>query len=175
MVASTGRGPVVGGEHLQEVDTRPVPKGNPKIGQGPEAKIAITHIPLANGPIPPRIHQECPHRWVSFHMPEGGDTMMERKEPVTSPAMEDLEAWLEYQAGQLGTPPGGLNLRPSRILKILANLPKRFRPPSMCQKFDHRQTLVDSFLHPQPPGTLTEELFIPKDWNIRMSGRDPPF
>ena len=44
-VASTGCGPVVGGECLQEVDTRPIPKGNRKIGQGLEAKIAIRHIP----------------------------------------------------------------------------------------------------------------------------------
>ena len=43
-VASTGRGPIVGGECIQEVDTRPVPKGDWKIGQGPEAKIAIRHI-----------------------------------------------------------------------------------------------------------------------------------
>ena len=27
-----------------------------------------------------------------------------RKEPVTKPAVEDLEAWLEHQVGQLGTP-----------------------------------------------------------------------
>ena len=37
-------------------------------------------------------------------MPEGRDAMMERKEPVTKLAIEDLEAWLEHQVGQLGTP-----------------------------------------------------------------------
>ena len=30
--------------------------------------------------------------------------MTKRKEPVTKPTIEDLEAWLEHQAGQLGTP-----------------------------------------------------------------------
>ena len=30
--------------------------------------------------------------------------MTERKEPVMKPAIEDLEAWLEHQVGQLGTP-----------------------------------------------------------------------
>ena len=48
--------------------------------------------------------QEHPHRRVSFHMPEGRDITTERKEPVTKPAIKDLEAWLEHQAGQLGTP-----------------------------------------------------------------------
>ena len=48
--------------------------------------------------------QELPHRQVGFHMPEGRDTMTERKEPVTKPTVKDLEAWLEHQVGQLGTP-----------------------------------------------------------------------
>ena len=37
-------------------------------------------------------------------MPEGRDAMTERKEPVTKPTIKDLEAWLEHQVGQLGTP-----------------------------------------------------------------------
>ena len=37
-------------------------------------------------------------------MPEGRDAMTERKEPVTKLAIKDLEAWLEHQVGQLGTP-----------------------------------------------------------------------
>ena len=37
-------------------------------------------------------------------MPEGRDATTERKEPVTKPAIKDLETWLEHQAGQLGTP-----------------------------------------------------------------------
>ena len=48
--------------------------------------------------------QELPHRRVGFYMPEGGDAMTERKEPVTKPTVKDLEAWLEHQAGQLVTP-----------------------------------------------------------------------
>ena len=45
-----------------------------------------------------------PHRWVSFCMPEGEDTTTV-KEPVTVElTAEDLETWLEHQAGQLGTP-----------------------------------------------------------------------
>ena len=43
-VASSGHGPIVRGECIQEVNTRPIPKGNRKIGQGPETKIAIRHI-----------------------------------------------------------------------------------------------------------------------------------
>ena len=62
-----------------------------------------TH-PLSKQAHSPKHTQECPHRWVGFHMPEGRDATTERKEPVTKPAIEDLEAWLEHQAGQLGTP-----------------------------------------------------------------------
>ena len=43
--------------------------------------------------------QSLPHRWVSFWMPEGKDTTTV-KEPVTvEPTAEDLETWLEHQAG----------------------------------------------------------------------------
>ena len=48
--------------------------------------------------------QELLHRQVGFHTPEGRDAMTERKEPVTKPTVKDLEAWLEHQVGQLGTP-----------------------------------------------------------------------
>ena len=62
-----------------------------------------THLP-SEWAHSPEHTQEYPHRWVSFHMPEGGDATTERKEPVTKPAIKDLEAWLEHQEGQLGTP-----------------------------------------------------------------------
>ena len=45
-----------------------------------------------------------PHRQVSFCTPEGKDTTTV-KEPVTVElTTEDLETWLEHQAGQLETP-----------------------------------------------------------------------
>ena len=62
-----------------------------------------THL-LSKWAHSPNHTQELPHRRVSFHMPEGRDAMTERKEPVTKLAINDLEAWLEHQAGQLGTP-----------------------------------------------------------------------
>ena len=37
-------------------------------------------------------------------MPEGGDAMTERKEPVAKPTVKDLEAWLEHQVGAVGYP-----------------------------------------------------------------------
>ena len=44
LVASAGHGPIVRGECIPEVDTRPIPKSNQKIRQGLEAKITIRHI-----------------------------------------------------------------------------------------------------------------------------------
>ena len=62
-----------------------------------------THL-LSKWAHSPNHTQELLHRWVSFHTPEGRDAMTERKEPVTKLAIRDLEALLEHQAGQLGTP-----------------------------------------------------------------------
>ena len=103
MVASAGCSPVVRGGHIPEVDTWPIPKGNWKIGQGPEAQTAIKHL-LSKRAHSPDHTQELPCRQVGFHMPEGGDAKTERKEPVTKPTVKDLEAWLEHQVGVLGTP-----------------------------------------------------------------------
>ena len=46
-----------------------------------------------------------PRRRVSFHNPDNvRDPMKEEVSCLMEPSMDDLETWLEFQAGQLGTP-----------------------------------------------------------------------
>ena len=46
-----------------------------------------------------------PWRWVSFHDPANvKEPVKEEASSSTEPSVDDLETWLEYQAGQLGTP-----------------------------------------------------------------------
>ena len=46
-----------------------------------------------------------PQRRVSFHDPDNvKDPVKEEASNSMEPSMDDLETWLEYQAGQLGTP-----------------------------------------------------------------------
>ena len=53
--------------------------------------------------------QEPPNKRVSFWMPEDGNLATESREPSTKLPIKDLESWLDYQADQLGPPPGGEN------------------------------------------------------------------
>ena len=47
-----------------------------------------------------------PRRRVSFHNPDNvRDPVKEEASSSTEPSVDDLETWLEFQAGQLGTPP----------------------------------------------------------------------
>ena len=46
-----------------------------------------------------------PRRRMSFHNPNDvSDPMKEEVSCLMEPSMDDLEMWLEFQAGQLGTP-----------------------------------------------------------------------
>ena len=68
----------------------------------PEGEDTTPHRPVSF--CMPEGEDTTPHRWMSFLTPEGEDTTIV-KEPVTVKlTAEDLETWLEHQAGQLGTP-----------------------------------------------------------------------
>ena len=44
------------------------------------------------------------NRRVSFCDPENEDSVVEEKNLLAKPSVNNLETWLEYQARQLGTP-----------------------------------------------------------------------
>ena len=49
--------------------------------------------------------EPLPRRRVSFHNPEDKEVpIKEEASCLTEPSVDDLEMWLEFQAGQLGTP-----------------------------------------------------------------------
>ena len=49
--------------------------------------------------------ESLPRRRVSFHNPEDKEVpIKEEASCLVEPSIDDLEMWLEFQAGQLGTP-----------------------------------------------------------------------
>ena len=152
----------------------PFPRAIGRLGKVWKPRLPSNTSPKQMGPSSDHT-QELPHRWVSFHMPEGGDAMTKRKEPVTKPTIKDLEAWLEHQVGKLGIPAWWRELEAVLDMEDTCKLTQKIWPSFYVPEIQSRTNPGQPFSHPQPPGTSTEELSIPKDWNIRTSGKDPPF
>ena len=80
-----------------ELGPGPTLEVNLGIMQEPTVKAAIMVTYGADGPLP--------RRRVSFHNPNDvKDPVKEEANCLMEPSIDDLEMWLEFQAGQLGTP-----------------------------------------------------------------------
>ena len=120
-----------------------------------------THL-LSKWAHSPKHTQEHPHRRVSFHMPEGRDAMTERKEPVTKPAIKDLEAWLEHQAGQLGTPSWWRELEAVLDIKDTCKFAQRILASFYVPEVQSQTNPSQPFSAPPAPRNLDRGAFYPE-------------
>ena len=107
--------------------------------------------------------QSLPHRRVSFCMPEGKD-MTTVKEPVTvEPTAEDLKTWLEYQAGQLGTPTSWRELEAIPDIENPRKFARKIWVSFYVPEVQSRMNLGQPFSAPLAPRNLNRGAFYPKD------------
>ena len=101
-----------------------------------------------------------PQRRVSFHDPDNiKDPVKEEASNLTEPSVDDLETWLEFQAGQLGTPAWweelgavpGIEDRHKFIWKIRAS----FYVPEVCLRVSPDQV----YTAPPAPWVLDRGAF----------------
>ena len=110
----------------------------------------------------PNHTQELPHRQVSYHMPEGGDATTERKEPVTKPTIKDLEAWLEHQVGQLGTPTWWRELEAVLNIEDTCKFARKIWASFYVPEVRSRTNPGQLFSVPPAPRNLNRGAFYPK-------------
>ena len=106
--------------------------------------------------------QSLPHRWVSFQMPEGEDTTTV-KEPVTVElTTEDLETWLEHQAGQLGTPTWWRELEAVPDIENPHKFARKIWASFYVPEVQSRMNPGQPFSTPPAPRNLNRGAFYPK-------------
>ena len=109
-----------------------------------------------------------PRRRVSFHSPNNlRDPVKKEVSCSTEPSMDDLETWLEFQAGQ-APPCGGKNRELCLVLRIGISSHGRLGHHSMFRWSSWGCPWNGVTLHPQSPGFWIEVPFIWKSLPIRM-------
>ena len=95
-------------------------------------------------------------------MPEDGDATTERKEPVTKLAIEDLEAWLGHQAGQLGTPTWWRELEAVLDIEDPCKFSQKIQASFYVPEVRSRTNPIQLFSMPPAPRKLNRGAFYPK-------------
>ena len=95
-------------------------------------------------------------------MPEGGDATTERKEPVTKPTIKDLEAWLEHQVGQLGTPTWWRELEAVPDIEDTCKFAQKIRASFYVPEVRSRTNPSQPFSMPPAPRNLDRGAFYPE-------------
>ena len=95
-------------------------------------------------------------------MPEGRDTMRERKEPVTKPPIKDLEALLEHQVGQLGTPAWWRELEAVPDIEDTCKFAQKIQASFYMPEVQSWTNPSQPFSVPQAPRNLDRGAFYPK-------------
>ena len=87
---------------------------------------------------------------------------MERKEPVTKPAIEDLEAWLEHQVGQLGTPSWWRELEAVPDIEDTCKFAQKIWASFYVPEVRSQTNPSQPFSTPPAPRNLNRGAFYPK-------------
>ena len=110
----------------------------------------------------PEGEDTTPHRQVSFCTPEGEDTTRV-KEPVTVElTTEDLETWLEHQAGQLGTPTWWRELEAIPDIEDPCKFARKIQASFYVPEVRSRMNPGWPFSTPPAPRNLNRGAFYPK-------------
>ena len=86
-------------------ELNPGPALDANLGIMQEPRVKVTIMVTYGAYVPSPLKDPLPRRRVSFHNPNNiRDPVKEEASCLTEPSVDDLETWLEFQAGWLGHP-----------------------------------------------------------------------
>ena len=106
--------------------------------------------------------QSLSRRWVIFHMPKGEDATTVEEQIAVEPTIEDLETWLEHQAGQLGTPTWWRELEAIPDIKNPHKFARKIRASFYVTEVRSWMNQGQPFSTPPAPRNLNRGAFYPE-------------
>ena len=104
-----------------------------------------------------------PRRRVSFHNPEDEEALVkEEASCLTEPSVDDLETWLEFQAGQLGTPAWWEELGTVPGIEDQCKFTWKIRTSFYVLEVQLRGSPEQGYTVPLAPQSLNRSTFLPE-------------
>ena len=105
----------------------------------------------------------CPGgEWVSHDPKDKKDPVKEETSCITEPSVDDLEMWLEFQAGHLGTPPWWEELGAMPGIEDQHKFTWKIRASFYVLEVRFRASLEWGYTAPLAPQSLNRSAFLPE-------------
>ena len=98
---------------------------------------------------------------MSFCDPENEDSVVEEKNPLAKPSINNLETWLEYQAKQLGTPMWWGELEAIPGIADLCKFAHKIKASFYIPEVQSRMFPEEGYSAPPAPRSLNREAYLP--------------
>ena len=100
------------------------------------------------------------NRRVSFREPENEDSVVEGRNPLVEPSVNDLKTWLEYQVKQIGTPTWWRELEAVPGIADWYKFARKIRASFYVPEVQSRMSPEEGYSTPPAPQSLNRGAYL---------------